>query len=269
MNIIHIHTLDLPELEPYRTLREKTHHWRGGVFVAEGEKVVRKLLESNVRAISMLLSPDWYAQLEGIINNAKFEDLDVYVGEPELLDGIVGFQMHQNLMAIGEIPPSPALEDLCGTNSGTNVHVAVEGIADAENMGMIIRNCAAFGADTLIVGSDSTSPWLRRSVRVSVGTVFAVRILYVEKLLPTLDKLRTMHGWTLAATTPLGGDMSLPVASAEKPLCLLFGSEAYGLSDKALALCDTRFTIPMSPGADSLNVANAVAVGLYEAVRIR
>jgi tRNA G18 (ribose-2'-O)-methylase SpoU len=148
-----------------------------------------------------------------------------------------------------------------------NFHVALQGVADAENMGMIIRNCVGFGVDTLIVGSDSSSPYLRRSVRVSVGTIFSLRILIVDDVLAALKKIRTMHSWQLVATTPEYGSATLPRSSSDAPLCLMFGSEAYGLTDKGIEMADLLFTIPMHEGCDSLNVANSLAVTLYEALR--
>ncbi len=269
MRIIPVISLDDPELEPYRTLRGRTHHWQEGYCVAESEKVVRALLASSLEIHSLLLNADWLKKLEVELRNERFADTRVYVAFDQLLEQIVGFPLHQKLLAIGVLPENPPLEWLHNRQAGRAVHVALEGIADAENMGMILRNCAAFGAHSLIVGRDSSSPWLRRSVRVSLGNVFALEIHRSDDILHTLQHCRDAFGWRIIGTTPRGGEPNIDTRRAGdvENICLLFGSEAYGLSEQALALCDARFSIPMRGGIDSINVANAVAVALFEATR--
>lgn len=275
MRIIRISTLEYPELEPYRTLRGRTHHWKDGFFVAEGEKAIRALLASDLRVKSLLMNEDWLKALEGALRRGGTENSDVYVADETLMEGIVGFPLHQKLLAIGEVPGNPPLETLNPPLEALNdtarpraVHVALEGIADAENMGMILRNCAAFGAASLLVGPDSSNPWLRRSVRVSLGNIFALRIHRAENILDVMRRCRDEFGWRIVGTTPRGGASAIEASAADPhPLCLFFGSEATGLTDAALALCDERFTIPMRNDVDSINVANAVAVTLFEAMR--
>jgi tRNA G18 (ribose-2'-O)-methylase SpoU len=275
MRIIRISTLEYPELEPYRTLRGRTHHWKDGFFVAEGEKAIRALLASNLRVKSLLMNEDWLDVLEVALRRGNTENSDVYVADETLMEGIVGFPLHQKLLAIGEVPDNPPLEALNPPLEALNevarpqaVHVALEGIADAENMGMILRNCAAFGAASLLVGSDSSNPWLRRSVRVSLGNIFALRIHRADNILDVMRRCRDEFGWRIVGTTPRGGASAIEASAADpRPLCLFFGSEATGLTDAALALCDERFTIHMRNDVDSINVANAVAVTLFEAMR--
>ena len=262
MRIHPVHSLDIHALEPYRTLREKTHHWRDGFFVAEGEKVLQRLLESDAEIVSVLLSPAWLDTLRDEFNTPRFESLDVYVASDELLETIVGMALHKRLLAIGRIPDNPALADL---SRAGGLHVALEGIADAENMGAIIRNCAAFGVDCLLTGKDSTHPWLRRSVRVSMGTILSLRTHRSASIVETLGTLRREHAWTVIGSTPRGGDTAIHRLQphVKGPICLVFGSEGHGLSQAALAACDALFSIPMRGNVDSLNVANAVAVALY------
>ncbi len=269
MRRIDIQSLDHPELEPYRTLREHTRHWQGDHVVAEGEKTVRALLASQLDVLSVLLDEHWLGRLREDIENPRFDNTDVYVAQEQLLEGIVGFNMHQNLMAIARVPESAALESMHTEAPGRHVHVALEGIADAENMGMILRNCAAFGVRSLIVGSDSSNPWLRRSVRVSLGNVFGLRIHRCDDLHVTLQECRERFGWKVVGTTPRGGSSVIErdIGAESEHICLLVGSEAYGLSEQAFDLCNALFTIPMSGDVDSINVANATAVALFEATR--
>jgi tRNA G18 (ribose-2'-O)-methylase SpoU len=268
VRIISVTTLDLPELEPYRTLRGRTWHWSDDYFVAEGEKAVRALLDARLEVVSLLISDGWLVEFEAQLSDDHFSETTVYLADDALLERIVGYPLHKKLLAIGRIPPNPPLAELHTHEEGRHVHVALEGLADAENMGMILRNAAAFGARSLLFGSDSTSPWLRRSVRVSLGNLFALRIHQAEDIHLALRRCREEFGWRIIGSTPRGGSPVIEWKGEEaEHVCLLFGSEAEGLSDKALALCDAHFTIPMHRGVDSINVANAVAVALYESTR--
>jgi tRNA G18 (ribose-2'-O)-methylase SpoU len=266
--IIPVTSLDLPALEPYRSLRETTHHWKRGFFVAESEKVVLRLMESRVEIASMLLSATWHDALAQTLSGPRFAETDLFVAPDHLLEEITGINLHKKIMAIGRIPENPTFESFVRAVSGGGVHVALEGIADAENMGTIVRTCAAFGVRSLLTGADSSSPWLRRSVRVSMGAVFGLRMFRAEQLCDTLDRLRREHGWRVIGTTPRGGVTTLAGERHDgPPLCLFFGSEGLGLSARAFASCDGRFSIPMAEDVDSLNVAIAVAVVLHEATR--
>jgi tRNA G18 (ribose-2'-O)-methylase SpoU len=269
MHVIPVTSLDAPELEPYRTLRGRTHHWQEGYCVAESEKVVRALLASSLEVHSLLMNEYWLQEFETELQRGGFSQTRVYVADDRLLERIVGFPLHQKLLAIGVLPENPPLERIHNVRAGRSVHVALEGIADAENMGMILRNCAAFGAHSLIVGPDSSSPWLRRSVRVSLGNVFSLMIHRTDDVLRTLQHCREVFDWRIIGTTPRGGAPNIETRRAGdvENMCLLFGSEANGLSNRALGACDERFSIPMRGGVDSINVANAVAVALFEATR--
>jgi tRNA G18 (ribose-2'-O)-methylase SpoU len=271
MNITPISSLDHVELEPYRTLRGRTHHWQEGFCVVEGEKAVRALLASTLQVHSLLMSEEWLRVLQPELLGEQLDDAVVYVADGRLLEDIVGFSLHKRLLAIGGIPPNPTLEEVHAAGETAPgrlaVHVALEGIADAENMGMILRNCAAFGVASLLVGPDSCNPWLRRSIRVSLGNVFSLTIHRSANILDTLRQCHAVFGWRIVAATPRGGDSTITPRADGSPLCLLFGSEADGLSEGALSVSDARFTVPMRNGVDSINVANAVAVALYAAMR--
>lgn len=270
LNIQHIVDLDTAELEPYRTLRERTWHWGSGHFVAESAKVVRAVLDSSVGIRSMLISEHWLSENNSILETARIGDAPVFVASDELLQRIVGYALHQGVMAVCSIPENPSIDALWSAKPKASLLVALEGIADAENMGMILRNCAAFGVDGVLVGRDSCSPWLRRSVRVSVGHMFLLRIRICDDILRDVRLLRASGGVRVVGAVPRGGSSQvfrhIPVREADDAsLCLLFGSEAHGLTPEATALCDALFTIPMRLGVDSINVANAVAVALYAA----
>jgi len=265
-----IDSLDRPELEPYRTLRERSKNWgRGTYLVAEGEKAVLALLESTLRVVSLLTTERRLEKIRPILSEERFEETTVYLAPAALFREIVGFPLHQEILAIAETPPDPELRRIAENAPSGSIHVALEGISDAENMGMILRNCAGFGTRAVITGPRSCSPYLRRSVRVSLGAVFNLTVHRAADLHETLAELKERHGWHLIGTSPRRGsnDMHGWAERGLPPLCLVVGSEASGLSERALSLCPDLFTIPMEKGTDSLNVANALAVALYEARR--
>lgn len=263
--------LDDPDLEPYVTLRGRTVNWRDNVFVAEGAKVVHALLASECTVVSFLLSPSWFDAVRTELERERFAETVVFVGPEALLQKIVGFKLHQNVLALAQIPSDTDLDAVVQATRPGSVSVALEGVSDAENMGMILRNCAAFGVTALVAGPDSCNPYLRRSVRVSLGTVLSVRVYRPADIHAALAELRERHGWLVVGATSCGGKSDLDewACAGRQPLCLLFGSEAHGLTRRALEACDGRFTIPMEPAIDSINVANAVAVALNEARRRR
>jgi tRNA G18 (ribose-2'-O)-methylase SpoU len=144
----------------------------------------------------------------------------------------------------------------------------VDGLSSAENLGSLIRNCAAFNTQAVIVGETSASPFLRRAVRSSMGAIFQLPIVETGGLAETLGCLRR-RGIRAIAAHPHADGRTLPQADFSKDCCLVFGSEGYGLSPAVLAACDEAAAIPMPPTVDSLNVGSAAAVFLYEANRQR
>ena len=144
---IQIVDLDLPELEPYRTLRRPEDHWRRRIFVAEGEKVVRRLMQSGLNIISFLMTPQWKQQ---IFPDASSAIAPVYIASKDLLETIVGFPLHQGIMAVAKMPEEGSLEQLLSDRKEPLI-VALDGVVNAENVGVAVRNCAAFGADAILV----------------------------------------------------------------------------------------------------------------------
>src|SRR5436190_2974164 len=167
----HIDSFDLPELQPYRTMRRQMAHREQGIFVAEGEKVVRRLLESKFGVISALMPESWLAELEPLLK-ARPETVRVFIAEKALLETLTGFSMYQGLLAVGQIPAEVPLEKILSDSPRPHLLVAVDALSNAENLGALVRNCAAFETQALVVGETSSSPFLRRAVRSSMGTVF-------------------------------------------------------------------------------------------------
>jgi tRNA G18 (ribose-2'-O)-methylase SpoU len=262
-NIIPIENLDLPELAPYRTLRRPSSHVAQGIFVAEGEKVVRRLLDSRLAVISLLVSPNWLERVKAT-HPDRIEDLAIYVAGESFLREIVGYNIHEGVMAIGRMPRGASLEGI----AGNHLIVALDGLRSAENVGVIVRTCAAFGVDMLISGERSCSPWVRRAVRNSMGAVFRLPILETEDLVSTLGDLRSRFQTRILACDP-HGEEGIYDCSFEGDVCLIFGNEDTGISREISAMGTDSVAIPMSNDTDSLNVASAAAAFLCEAARRR
>ncbi|MCC7518347.1 MAG: RNA methyltransferase [Verrucomicrobiae bacterium] len=262
-----VESLDAPELAPYRTMRRQTEHRRQGIFVAEGEKVVRRLLGSGWEILSALMEERWAAPLREQLE-ARREAFPVFLAPREALSMLAGYPLFQGVLAVGRVPPSPALPDLLARTPRPRLFVAVDGVSHAENMGAILRSGAAFGAQAILVGETSCSPWLRRAVRGSMGAVFRLPVFEASSLAETLDDLRS-HGVFCVAAHPREGAEPVWQCDFRRDCCVVFGSEGFGLSDAVLARCAAVARIPMSPHVDSLNVAGAVAAFLYEVGRQR
>ena len=269
--MFHVHPIDsleLAELAPYRTLKRSVTHEALGIFVAEGDKVVRRLLESSFTVVSLLLPEKRLAEFEPLLR-ARREDIRVFTAaNMAVLDTLVGFDLYQGVLAIGKIPSSLSLDDALARSAKPRLFAAVDALSNAENLGAVVRNCAAFNVQALIVGETSASPFLRRSVRNSMGTIFRLPVVETAHLAHSLRELRD-HGVRCIAAHLQTGGRTISGADFTGDCCVVFGSEGHGISSGVLDACDDAVAIPMPPDIDSLNVGAAAAVFLYEVNRQR
>lgn len=264
-----INNLDLPELQPYRTMRRSLDQHAQGIFVAEGEKVVRRLLESHFTVLSVLLPEKWVAEFEPLIRARPEKDIPVYVvTEKRVLEELVGFSMFQGVLAVGGIPARLSLDDVLRVGTQPRLLAAVDALTNAENLGVLVRNCVAFSVQALIVGETSSSPFLRRAVRNSMGTIFQLPVVETASLVQSLQDLRR-RGVRCIAAHPHTDKKTLPQTDLTGDCCIVFGSEGHGIPPATLKVCDEAVAIPMPPTVDSLNVGSAAAVFLYEVNRQR
>lgn len=258
-----ISNLTLPDLEPYQTLRRPETHIQQGIFVAEGEKVVRRLMESGLTIVSMLMTPEWFHELK-----PPYQGISVYVASKNLLESIVGFRLHQGLMAVAKVPAQEPWNELVTRLQQPYLFVALDGLNHAENVGVVVRNCSAFGVQAIFVGKNSSHPYLRRAVRNSMGTVFSLPVYSADDLPMMLQTLNRDYQTAIVGADPKGSE-SIYEAELVRNVCVVFGNEDTGVSSEVLNICTTRVAIPMNNQADSLNVASASAVFLNEISRQR
>jgi tRNA G18 (ribose-2'-O)-methylase SpoU len=267
LQLHYANSFDHPTLAPYRTMRAQGEHHQQRIFVAEGEKIVRRLLQTDFTVFSVVLPPKWVEDMRPLIE-ARPETIDLFVIEKDVLETLTGFSMYQGVLAAARIPEPANLEEVINRAPRPLFLVAVDGLSNAENMGAIVRNCVAFGAQALLHGETSTSPYLRRAVRTSMGTVFEIPVVDCFCLAHTLRQLRSVGIHTVAAH-PHTDMRTLSQASLKGDVCIVFGSEGSGISPEVLEGCDEAVAVPMSCGVDSLNAGSAAAVFCYEVARQR
>lgn len=243
-----------PRLADYVRLKERDLATETGRFVAESERVVRRLLESPLPVVSLLATPVRLAALADLLAAPSFP---VYVAEQPVLDAIAGFHVHRGCLAIGERPTDARIPE------GARTVVVLEDLVDVDNVGAIARNAAAFGADAIVMSPRCADPFYRKAIRVALGAVFFLPIVRLSSWPYALQALKQTHDLTLVGAVVDPTATPLPQAPRPARLAILFGSEGPGLSAAARAACDRLVTIPMAPTADSLNVATAAAVALY------
>jgi tRNA G18 (ribose-2'-O)-methylase SpoU len=266
MPIERLETLDDVRLADYRHVPDPELLRRGEIFVAEGRLVVRALLtELRFRARSILLTETALGGLADVIE-PRLADTSVFVVPASAIAGLTGFNMHRGCLAIGERPGRLSVREMLTSLPLARRIVALERIGNADNMGGIFRNAAAFGADAVVVGPGCCDPLYRKDIRVSVGAALRVPFCHADDWLADLQALR-VAGFTLAALTLMATAQDLETwVSSIMPaarVAVLAGSEGDGLAPETLAHADLAVRIPMAPSTDSLNVATAVGIALH------
>lgn len=247
-----------PRIEAYRDIRQRDLVGRRGLFVAEGETVLRMLAaQRRHRPQSVLIAPKRRTKLEPILQTLP-EDLPVYLAQQPVLDAIAGFELHRGILAVAERAPALSADVLLAGLGARALVLALSGIGNHDNMGGLFRNAAAFGVDAVLLDATCCDPLYRKAIRVSVGGVLTVPFATVEG-----DMIETLlrHGLEPVALSP-AGETELHRFAPPARAALLLGAEGPGLPADVLARCRT-VSIPMAGGFDSLNVATTSGIALH------
>lgn len=250
-----------PRILAFRDVKERDLTGRQGLFIAEGEVVLRVLASgaSRCRPVSVLIADK---RIEGLrpILEALPEDTPVYAAPQAVLDGVAGFHLHRGILALGRKPAPLTLEAALADLPERAVVVGACGIGNHDNMGGLFRNAAAFGAAGVLLDSACCDPFYRKAIRVSVGAV--LRTPFVSGLSATqmADALQA-RGFEVLALTPSATE-TLSELRPSGRTAILLGSEGPGLSPEVIGRC-RPVGIRMSGGFDSLNVAATSAVALH------
>ncbi|MFI1225212.1 MULTISPECIES: TrmH family RNA methyltransferase [unclassified Streptomyces] len=229
-----------------------------GLFIAEGEKVIRRARQTGYEMRSMLLSAKWVDVMRDVIDEVP---APVYAVAPELAERVTGYHVHRGALASMQRKPLPVSDELLATACRV---VVMESVNDHTNIGAIFRSAAALGIDAVLLSPDCADPLYRRSVKVSMGAVFSVPYARLEAWPKSLDTVREA-GFRLLALTPDAKATSIDDAAPHRleRVALMLGAEGDGLSTQALMAADEWVRIPMAHGVDSLNVGAAAAVAFY------
>ena len=263
-----------PRLSDYFNLtdvvRRSKHEPKLGIYIAESEMVIRTAVAAGHRVKSMLMADRWLADLEDVIvtaNAGEHGSIPVYLAKAPVLESVTGFNVHRGALAAMYRPKLPTLEHLldesCAAGSQSRIAI-LDGLVNHTNVGAIFRSVAALGAHAVLVSPTCADPLYRRSIRVSMGTVFQVPWTRFDSWPAGVAGLRS-HGFHLAALAPSDRAVDIDQFAQTAPdrLAVILGTEGVGLSQEALAATDFLVSIPMRAGVDSLNVAAASAVAFW------
>ncbi|GAB3285767.1 RNA methyltransferase [Sinomonas notoginsengisoli] len=266
--IIRLTSADDPRVADYTQLTDvhlrKMREPAEGLYIAESSRVLRRALAAGHRPRSFFLADKWLGGLADVLE--AYPDVPVYIGAPELLEEITGFHLHRGAMAAMRRPEPVSLVELLTTlQERSRSRIAVlENLTDHTNVGAVFRSAAAIGVDAVLVTPQCADPLYRRSIRVSMGTVFQVPWTRIGSW-PEDVALLKEAGYVVAGMTLGEGAITLDelVAEDHQNLALVFGTEGEGLAPESDRVLDRRVTIPMMNGVDSLNVAASSAVAFY------
>lgn len=256
-------------MAPFRDMRSQVDQLSVGTFIAEDPKVVQRLLRSHIEVLSVVMSPDWRPRLEPFVA-ARANPPTLLVVEKRLLEQITGYRLYQGVMALARVPaPIPEESLLSSTKAGKHrLLLVADGLTNAENVGSLIRSAVAMGVDTLVSGENSAHPYLRRSVRSSMGNIFQLPYFRATDLVGTLRRLESA-GIPCLAAIPRPSARTLWETDFDRDLAIVLGAEGPGVRPEVAAACSGAVSIPMDSGVDSLNVGSAAAVLLAECARQR
>ncbi|MEI2713111.1 MAG: RNA methyltransferase [Nocardioides sp.] len=254
-----------PRLADYRDLRDvelrKSLEAEHGLFLAEGEKVVRRALEAGHSPRSFLMAPRWLAGLVDLLDGT---DAPCYVVDEALAEQVTGFHVHRGALAALQRTPLPRVEDIVAQ---ARTLLVLEDLVDHTNVGAIFRCAAAFGFDAVLLAPRCADPLYRRAVKVAMGTVFAIPWTRLDDWHDALEDLNSRGFRTVALTLAADAQPLEEAVRGADRLALVLGSEGHGLSRRWEETAQRRAVIEMAPGVDSLNVAAAASVACYVTAR--
>ena len=269
-NVIEITEFAAPELDVYARLTENQLVNRAdpenGLFIAESPNVILRALDGGCEPVSLLMER---RHIEGQAREVveRCGDIPLYTAPLPVLTELTGFPLTRGVLCAMRRRPLPKPEDIC--REARRIAV-LENIMNPTNLGAIFRSAAALGMDAVLLTPACCDPLYRRSVRVSMGTVFQVPWAYLGEDVsqwpePGMTRLREL-GFRSAAMALREDSVSIddPALMAEEKLAIVLGTEGDGLGDGTIADCDYTVRIPMSHGVDSLNVAAASAVAFWQ-----
>lgn len=261
MNIIEIADLSDSRIDVFARLTEARLRNRldpeAGLFIAESPKVIAVALNAGYTPVSFLCER---RHIDGDAAEilASCPEVPVFTGTREILAGLTGYTLTRGVLCAMRRPKLMKVDVICRKASRVAV---IDGVVDSTNIGAIFRSAAALGIDAVLLTPTSCDPLNRRSVRVSMGSVFLVPWTWIG---PDVSELKELGFKTVAmALTDKSVSVDDPVLAKEDRLAIILGTEGDGLSAETISAADYTARIPMSHNVDSLNVAAASAVAFW------
>lgn len=259
MTIETITDLEDDRLDGYRDLTDVALRVRfepqNGVYIAESASVIERAVAAGHEPYSILMEDKWLARMQPLID--AIPDTPVYVADQALLEDITGFHVHRGALALMKRPPLPSVESV---TAGARRLLILEDIVDHTNVGAIVRSAAGLGFDGFLVTPRCADPLYRRSVRVSMGTVFDLPWTRLDPWPGAVSTLQESEFAVVGMTPDADHAIDLDAFDVPERVALVLGTEGDGLTTAAATACDYAVRIPMRNGVDSLNVAAAAAV---------
>lgn len=253
-------------LKSYLAVSDPTLATHAGVFIAEGRIVVERLIRLKRHSLqSLLLSPSAFTALSPLLSELD-PDIPVFVAELREFERITGFNLHRGCLAIAERPALPAPASLIAS---ARLVVVLESVTDADNVGGIFRNAAAFLADAVLLSGASCDPLYRKAIRTSMAATLAVPYARYDDWASVRGLLRDSR-LTVVSMSPraaLSVDDFVAGLKPDDRIALVLGTEGRGLSDAVRQTSDVDVRIPVSPLVDSLNVSVAAGIVLSRLAR--
>lgn len=260
MPVMPIESLADSRVTEYQALTDDDRLRSRGLFVAEGRLVVERVLAMNEYVVrSLLLSDTTFAALRSIVD--RVPDVPTYTCAASEFRRLAGLNLHRGCLAMVERPPDRLVVDVVHGARGVLV---LEGIGNADNMGGIFRNAAAFGVDAIVLAPGCVDPLYRKAIRTSMAAALMVPFAWSRSWPDDLRRMREDGFWLSALTPQRPSETIDHLVSRHRPdrWALLLGSEGPGLTNEALTQADTRVRIPITDAMDSLNVAVACGIAL-------
>lgn len=263
-NIIEITDFDAEQLDVYARYSEaqllNRHEPEKGIFIAESPKVIERALDAGCIPVSILMEKK-HIEGQGKAILCRCGDIPVYTAEFDVLTQLTGFKLTRGMLCAMLRPRLKTVSEVCASAQRIAV---LENVMNPTNVGAIFRSAAALNMDGVLLTPASSNPLYRRSIRVSMGTVFQIPWTFLKDE----NGLAELRGAGFKTVAMALRDDSLSIDSPqlmrEKRLAIVLGTEGDGLSQSTIADCDYTVRIPMAHGVDSLNVAAASAVAFWQ-----
>ncbi len=266
--VIRITDFHAPELDVYARLREiqllNRHEPEKGIFIAESPRVIERALDAGCMPLSFL-AEERYLEKEAKELLAEYKEIPVYTADMEVMVQITGYKLTRGMLCAMRRPAQRTAEEVC---TDARRIAVLENVVNPTNVGAVFRSAAALNMDAVLLTPDCSDPLYRRSIRVSMGTVFQIPWAYLDgrdvwprKGMALFRKL----GFRTVAMALTEDSVSIddPQLLSEEKLAVILGTEGDGLAESTISDCDYRVRIPMAHGVDSLNVAAASAVAFW------